>query len=549
MLEGFVPWPADLAEAYRRAGYWRGVRLGDLPREWAARSGDRVAVVDGERRVTYAELAERVDRLAAALVDLGLAPQDRMVVQLPNVLEFVELTLACFRTGVLPVMALPPHREHEIAYLVDHAEAVAYAIPARLRGFDHQQLARNVRAKSPGLRHVLVVGGDEAVDPAFTDLPAARDDAPAADPAALDRRRLAPSDVALFLLSGGTTGLPKLIPRTSDDYAYNLRRSGEVCGFGPDTVYLVALPVSHNFPLACPGVLGTLDAGGRVVLADSPDPDKAFPLVERERVTVTAVVPAVAIRWLDSPAKAASDLSSLRVLQVGGARVAPETARRIGPELGATCQQVFGMAEGLLNYTRLDDPDEVIVHTQGRPISPADELRIVDASDRPVPEGEPGELQTRGPYTLRGYYRAPEHNARAFTSDGFYRTGDVVRLRPDANLVVEGREKDLINRGGEKISAEEVENLVLAHPGVHQVAAVAMPDAALGERIAVYAVLRAGGSLALPELRAFLEEKRVARFKLPERLEVVEALPLTNVGKVDKKALREDVAARLAGRS
>ena len=352
-------------------------------------------------------------------------------------------------------------------------------------------------------------------------------------------------EVALFLLSGGTTGLPKLIPRTHNDYEYNSRGSGAVCGIGPDTVYLVVLPISHNFPLASPGLQSVLQAGGRVVLADTTDATEVFRLIEQERVTHTSVVPALAMRWMDAPERTHFDLSSLRVLQVGGAKLNAEPARRIRPTLGCQVQQVFGMAEGLLNYTRLEDPDEEVFTTQGRPCSADDEIRIVDEDGQDVPPGTPGELLARGPYTIRGYYNVPEHNLRAFTSDGYYRSGDVVRLSELGNLVVEGRAKDLINRGGEKISAEEIENLILAHPGVFNVAAVAMPDAILGERTCAYVILRPGATLTLPELVTFLLAQQIAKFKLPERLEVVDAFPLTSVGKVSKKELREDINRKL----
>jgi 2,3-dihydroxybenzoate-AMP ligase len=281
------------------------------------------------------------------------------------------------------------------------------------------------------------------------------------------------------------------------------------------------------------------------VLALSASPDTAFPVIERERVTITAQVPAVTIQWLDSPLREKHDLSSLRVLQVGGSRLPAEVAQRVKPLLGATVQQVFGMAEGLLNYTRLDDPDEVLWNTQGRPASEADEIRIVDWNGDPAAAGSPGELLTRGPYTIRGYYLAPEHNAKAFTADGFYRTGDVVRLTPSGNLSVEGRVKDLINRGGEKISAEEVENLILGHAAVQNVAVVAMPDRVMGEKVCAYVILRPEGALTLEELRLFMDRAGISRFKLPERLEIVERFPLTTVGKISKKDLREDIAAKL----
>jgi len=356
----------------------------------------------------------------------------------------------------------------------------------------------------------------------------------------LDASQPDPADVAVFLLSGGTTGLPKLIARTHDDYSYNARASAQLCRMDERTVYLVTLPASHNFPLACPGLLGTWLSGGRVVMLGSPDPATAFAAIEAEGVTITAAVPAVAQRWLAYAAEhGAAQLRTLEVLQVGGARLADEHARRVRPVLGATLQQVFGMAEGLLNYTRLDDPDEVICGTQGRPLSPGDEVRIVDAGGRDLPDGEPGALLTRGPYTPRGYYQAPEQNARAFTPDGWYASGDVVRRRPDGNLVVEGRDKDMINRGGEKISAEEVENLVYRTPGIAQVAAVAAPDADLGERVCVFVVPEPGAAVTLAAIRDAMAAVGVAKFKWPERLEIRAELPVTKVGKLDKKALRD----------
>jgi 2,3-dihydroxybenzoate-AMP ligase len=547
IAEGVVPWPDDLAAAYTERGWWRGLPLG--AELWAAadRHPDEVAVVDGDLRLTHRSLVARSDAAATRLAELGLGRGDRIVVQLPNCWQFVVLTLACLRAGVVPVMALPAHRRHELAYLAEHSEAAAIAVPGELRGFDHQAMAAELVAGSGVLRHVLVVADDVrpgSVD--LTDLCAEPGD-PAPYRARWDAEGPGSREVAVFLLSGGTTGLPKLIARTHDDYAYNARASAELCGLGEDTVYLTALPASHNFPLACPGIVGTLLAGGRVVLLGSPEPERAFAVVAAEGVTATAAVPAVAQRWLaHAEQHGAEQLTSLRLLQVGGARLADEVARRVRPVLGATLQQVFGMAEGLLNYTRLDDSDDVVCTTQGRPLSPGDEVRIVDETDRDLPDGVPGSLLTRGPYTPRGYYRAEEQNARAFTADGWYRSGDIVRRRPDGNLVVEGRDKDMINRGGEKISAEEVENLVYRLPEVAQVAAVAMPDRDLGERVALYVVLRPGATLALDDLRTAMADAEVARYKWPERLEIVDELLTTKVGKIDKKALREDLIARLA---
>ena len=536
VLEGTVPWPDDLARQYANAGWWRGRDLGTEIAAVAAARPDATALVDGATRISYRSLLARADALAARLARLGLRPGMRIVVQLPNCWPFVVLTLACLRSGIIPVMALPAHRRHELAYLCEHSEARALAVPDMLRGFDHQQLAEELLATSKTLKDVLVVGQDvrhQDLTELCTESQGAAGEATAPDPPDA-------AGVAVFLLSGGTTGLPKLIARTHNDYSYNARASAELCRLGEGTVYLVSLPASHNFPLACPGILGTLLSGGRVVMIPSPDPAGAFAAIEREGVTITAVVPAVAQRWLAHAAQYGSGaLRSLEVLQVGGARLADEHATRVKPVLGATLQQVFGMAEGLLNYTRLDDPDEVICGTQGRPLSPGDEVRVVDADGRDRPDGQPGALLTRGPYTPRGYYRAPEQNARAFTPDGWYASGDVVRRRPDGNLVVEGRDKDMINRGGEKISAEEVENLLYRMPGIAQVAAVAAPDAELGERICVFVVPEPAQVITLGAISDGMAAAGVARFKWPERLEIVAELPVTKMGKLDKKALRD----------
>jgi 2,3-dihydroxybenzoate-AMP ligase len=533
MTETF--YPAEVATRYRERGYWTGQSFGAALREWAGRCGDAVAVVDPARRVTYRELDARTDRLAAGFAAQGIAAGQRVVVQLPNVAEFFEVAFALFRVGAVPVFALPAHRRSELDYVCAHAEAVALVIPAVHAGFDHRNLAASARAAAPSLRKVFVAGDPGDTGIALSTVDAGRADLPDPDPAGL----------ALLQLSGGSTGLPKLIPRTADDYLYSVRASANICGLTQQSVYLCALPVAHNFPLSSPGVLGTLSAGGRVVLCPQPSPDTAFPLIERERVTITGLVPPLALLWLDSAARGTEhDLSSLELLQVGGAKLSAEAARRVTPTLGCRLQQVFGMAEGLVNYTRDDDPDDVVETTQGRPISPDDEIRVVDADDRDVPQGEIGHLLTRGPYTIRGYYEADAHNAVAFTEDGFYRTGDLVRLTPTGHLEVTGRAKDQINRGGEKVAAEEVENHLMAHPAVHDAAVVAAADPYLGERICAFVVPRAGANRPTGgQLRDWVRGRGLAAYKIPDTVKLVDEFPVTGVGKISKSALRAALTA------
>jgi 2,3-dihydroxybenzoate-AMP ligase len=544
-----VPWPPGLARRYRRAGYWLDRTLGATLWEVADRRSERIAIVDGTVRLTYGELTARADATAERLREIGLEPDDRLLVQLPNVWEFVVLTLGCFRSGIIPVMALPAHRRRELTHLASLSESRAIAVPDLLKDFDHQELAHALAGGLRDLEHVLVLG--DARDGAcplreLVEVPADPD----STRARVDAWDPDPDSPACFLVSGGTSGLPKLINRTHNDYLCNIRATAATVALGPEDVYLGTLPASHNFPLACPGILGILLVGGRAVMLPSPEPTRAFATVAREGVTVSAAVPAVAQRWIQHQEETGGEeFTSMRVLQVGGSRMPDEFARRVRPVLGCTLQQVFGMAEGLINTTRLDDPEEVICTTQGRPAHQADEVRVLDPTGNEVADGTPGALYTRGPYTPCGYYNAPEHNARSFLEGGWYGSGDIVVRRPDGNLIVQGRDKDMINRGGEKISAEEIESLVYQIEAVDMVAAVAMPDRVLGERLCLYLVPKPGHEVTLEAVREHLAKTGIAAFKLPERVELAVALPMTKVGKIDKRALRADISTRLADRA
>ncbi|MFF2650708.1 (2,3-dihydroxybenzoyl)adenylate synthase [Streptomyces sp. NPDC058045] len=540
MTETQLTWSEAESARYRAAGHWEGVTFGTRLRQAAARHGGRPALVDGERRWSYAELDAEADRVARGLRGLGIRRGDRVVVQLPNCAEFLLVWFGLQRLGAVPVHAMPGHRRREIGHLVRVAEAVACVVPDRYARFDHRGLLREIRAEQGPqgpLRHVVVVG-DPGTDDGFVSFESLRaHPSPGPD---TDDGGAAPGDTALLLLSGGTTGLPKLIPRTHDDYAYNARACAGICALDLSTVYLAVLPIGFNFTFACPGVLGTLLAGGTVVIAQDPSPQTAFDLVQREGVTLTSLTPPLVPHWMDEAGSGGWDLGSLAVVQVGGARLPEEQARRLGPALGVTVQQVFGMAEGLINLTRLDDPEDLICATQGRPASPDDEVLVVDADGRPVPDGTPGELLTRGPYTLRGYYRAEEYNRTAFTPGGHYRSGDVVRRLPTGHLVVVGRIKDQINRGGEKIAAAEVEEQLLTHPAVTAAALAGIADERWGERTVAFVVC-AGPAPGVREIAAHLRERGLADYKTPDEVVPVPALPLTAVGKVDKAALAEEL--------
>ncbi|MFC5359339.1 (2,3-dihydroxybenzoyl)adenylate synthase [Azospirillum himalayense] len=527
----FTPWPTAFAERYRAKGYWTGDPLTDVIDRHRGAAAEATAILCGERRFRYADLQRLSLRLATAFRARGLRPGDTALVRLPNRAEFYLVFFALLRCGVVPVNALNSHGVYELAAYARQIEPALAILPAA------DQALVTLMTQTVGAERLLLLGApsDDGVGGfAWADGDALAEDAdgpgPSADLAA------DPSGVAFFQLSGGSTGTPKLIPRTHDDYLYSVRRSVEICGLDETCRFLCALPAPHNFTLSSPGALGVFHAGGTVVMAGDPSPATCFPLIARHRVTWAALVPPMLSVWLEAAA-AAEDLSSLDVVQVGGAKLSPAVAERVPERLGCRLQQVFGMAEGLVNYTRLDDDPWTVVNTQGRPMSPDDEIRILDAAGHPVPPGTVGELWTRGPYTFRGYYKADAHNARVFDAEGFYCSGDLVSLAPGGNLVVCGRNKDQINRGGEKIDAQEVEDLLAAHPAVSHAAVVAMPDALMGERSCAFVIAPPGTKPS--ELRRFLRGQGLADFKLPDRFVFVPDLPKTAVGKVDKQTLRE----------
>ena len=517
-------WPPETAALYRARGYWRGVSFGDLLRDLAAEWPDRVAVT-GDSSLTYAALLDRAQAHARGFLAQGLVPGDRVIVQLPNIVAFFPTVFGLFLAGLLPVYALPAHRRTELAHFAARSGARGIITAPRHDGVDYPALVAEVRAEQPGLTHVFTSDALPVAD--HGDLP-----------------QVDPSSVAFLQISGGSTGLSKLIPRTHDDYIYSFRASAEICGLTPESVYLAALPVAHNFPMSSPGVFGTLAAGGRVVMAPNPAPETCFSLIAREGVTITGLVPPLAQLWLEAAPQTRHDLSSLAVLQVGGAKLAPEVAARIRPVLGCQLQQVFGMAEGLVNYTRLDDPNDIVIATQGRPISPDDEVLVLDDHGQPVADGQPGHLLTRGPYTIRAYHNDAAANARSFTPDGFYRTGDIVRQLPGGYLSVQGRAGDHINRAGEKISAEEVEDHLLAHPDIFDACVVSIPDAHLGERICAFVIPRGDTAPRAPQIKAFMRGRGIAAFKIPDQIVLTDSFQTTAVGKISRNTLRADLRRR-----
>lgn len=510
---------------------WEKLSLGEQLASWAKKYQDKVAVADSEEEISYKELDRRASQMAYAFLDNGIKPGDKVIVQLPNRISFVTVLFALARIGAVPIMALPAHRDAELEGITKLAEPTAYIVAERYLGFEYITMAMKLKKKFPCLKKVFV-DGEQGGDLLLSDLESEATELPTIDSYC----------TAVLLLSGGTTGVPKLIPRTHTDYMYNARMSAKRCRLNQDTVYLAALPVAHNFPLCCPGLLGTLDAGGKVVLSPTTSPDDILSRITEEKVTITALVPAMVnvcmemMEWDEE-----YDISSLEVLQVGGAILEDTLADKIIEEWPCKLMQVFGTAEGLLSFTRIDDEDAIVSRCQGTPVSPADEIKIVDLEDHEVAEGEYGELLSRGPYTIDGYYKAEAANKESFTEDGYYRTGDRAMRTAEGNLRMGGRMKEQINRAGEKIMPAEVEAYLCKHENIREAAVVGVPDEELGHRSCAFIMTEDGEEISLEEVHRYLAGLGVASYKFPDQLKNIEEWPLTSVGKINKKALAQMV--------
>jgi 2,3-dihydroxybenzoate-AMP ligase len=493
-------------------------------RLWAERSGNATAVVDRHESLSYQELLNRSERFASGLQGLGLVPGDRVVLQLPNRVVSLALLFGCVLRGCIPVLALPANRETEIEHLCSVSGAKWLFVPDKSAGYDYHGLGAAITQRMPGIE--LAVIGDSS-----TFRTVAAIDGDPIDDAAPD-----PNSPLFLLLSGGTTGLPKLIPRSHSRYIYQFVQASERCEFNTNTRYLAALSMCHNLPLACAGILGVLECGGSVIMTETPSPDEAFPLIARHQATDTALVPALAKLWIEASEWFPSDLSSLRTVCVGGAMYSPDDAEKTARALSCTVQQAYGMTEGLLTLTKPSDSPAIAHSTQGSPLVPADDAPIVGDNGQPVGTDEEGELLWKGPYLMDGYYNNEAATQESFTADGYFITGDLAKRDTEGNIQITGRTKNIINRAGEKFSAEEVEAVIKLMPGVSDACVCALPDDRLGECTCAFVVTR-GATLQLKDVRLFFTEKQIAPYKHPDRIEFRKELPLTAIGKVDTKAL------------
>ena len=543
-IEGFEPYRPEDVERYVARRWWLGLTWGDMFDKATDLYPQKMGLVDDSTRLTYRQLREKVDKLAVGLIELGIHKRDFVLLQLPNWHEFIIAFYALQKAGAIVVLLIARHGLSEINYLCSLTEPVAWIGPDRYKNTDYMQLIKGVRESNRSLKHVLSAraGANEGAIPLASLID--RGPLSAAHLEALAARRPNPMEVSIILPTGGTTGLPKAVPRTHNDYIASVEYHTKAWEMTSDDVVLTAAPVGHAQAIHN-GVGGAFFNYATYVLTDSTDPEDICKVIDREKVTAFPTVPALIQRIVSLPNLKEYNLASLKKLYGGGAPSTPELVRSIYEKLGCTFTNALGSSEGPASVTRSGADLDTICNTVGLKDCPYAQVRIIDLYGQEVPPNKEGELITKGPNIFSGYFKSPEENREVFTRDGFFRTGDLAKMDESGTLTITGRIKETILRGGETLSAIGIERLIGSHPSVAEVAVIGMPDKVLGERICAYIKLKAGSTLAFDDLVAYLRGIGASVLQLPERVEFIETIPLTNIGKTDKKALKEDIKKKL----
>lgn len=524
----------ELKERYRRL--WPQRTVCDLLDAQADRRGAHPALSDAEQQFTFQQLRDRVDQVARGLLGLGIAAGDRVAIHLPNCAEYIIAVLAIARIGAISVLLHLPYRESELDYALPLTAPQAAIIPGAYRGHDYPGMYARLQQRCPELRHLIVVGAEPPAG-------AVRFDRLRQDLATdLAPRRPDPDAVFCMCFTSGTTGNPKAAMHTHNTMlaAFNCR---DLWGMEAGDTILVPSPLSHTAPLGVGLLMMMLYAGGHALIMERWDCSAAIGAIERHQVNYLIGPPAYLVDIANTPDLDPRRLRSIKSLLYAGAPCPIEVARSLRSQLACQISTVYGTTEtGFLTCTRFDDDLETVCTTIGRPI-PHLEFALRDPDGHPVPAGQVGELWVRGPNLFIGYYRRPEATAARFDEQGWLRTGDLMYSNPWGNFHYMGRADDLINRGGMKIDPREVEEVLLTHPAIREAAVVSMPDHRLGERPCAFVVARDQAAIDLAAVVAYLTDRGLAKYKLPDRLEQVDGLPYTFTGKLQRNVLRERLRA------
>lgn len=543
-VDGFEPYRPEDAEKYNKYRWWLGITWGDMFDKATDLYPDKESLVDDTNRFTYRQLRTKVDCLAVGFMNLGIGERDFVLLQIPNWHEYVVVFYALQKIGAIPVLLIARHGLAEILHIAELSSPVAWIGPQRYRNTEYLPMLQKVTAKNKTLTRLISVRSQN--DTAFTPLESliGPGEPAAAELEALAERRPDPMEVSMILLTGGTTGLPKAVPRTHNDYIASVEYHSRAWEITSEDVLLSAAPVSHAQGMHN-GVGSAFLNFAKYVITDSTDAEDICRVIEREKVTAFPTVPALVQRIVTLENLGDYNLRSLKKIYAGGAPSTPELVKSVYGRIGCKFINTLGAAEGLGSMTRLNADIETICTTVGQKDCPYSQYKVIDPEGRELPPGQEGELIAKGPNIFTGYFKSAEDNRMAFTGDGFFKTGDLAKIDNSGTMTITGRIKETILRGGETISAVAIERLISSHPNVAETAVIGMPDKVFGERICAYICLKAGTTLTFEELIAYLKGIGASVLQLPERVEFIEGIPLTKIGKADKKVLKEDIRKKL----
>jgi 2,3-dihydroxybenzoate-AMP ligase len=545
LLKGFTPYKKEDAEKYNRLRWWAGLTFGDILDKAADIYPNKEALVDGKRRLSYSQVREMANRLAVSLMELGVRATDRVLIQLPNWNEFVYSYFGLQKIGAIPVLLIDRYRQYEIGHLFHLTGATCWIVPEKYKKMDYLPIINDVLRNNPKIKNIVLVRGKK--HKGLFNLERLTEDAEITgrNLGQLAKRRPDPMQVAHMGPTGGTTGLPKVVPRTHNDYLCRIEYAARALELTNNDIMLIAAPIGHDLAFSL-GLCVSLFTFGKVVMLDSREPEDICRTIQREKVTAVAWTPTFVSRLINFEGLGKYDLSSLKKMYCGGGASPPQLIRDATKKLGCIYVNAYGGTEGMKAQTRLDDDIESACRSVGKPACPYDIYKIVDQNGKGLPPNTQGELVIKGPGIFTGYYNAPEENKKAFDKNGFFKTGDVAMIDDSGNITLTGRIREMINRGGESISAVEIENLIADHPDVAAVAVVAMPDPVMGEKVCAYIQSKPGAKIDFEGVISFLKSKRASVLQLPERIEFVGSLPLTKSRKVDKRSLVEDIKKKIS---
>jgi non-ribosomal peptide synthetase component E (peptide arylation enzyme) len=545
LLEGVTPYKKEDAEKYNTLRWWAGLTFGDILDRAADIHPDKEAFVDRQTRLTYGETREKTNKLAIGLMDLGIQPLDRVLVQLPNWNEFVFAYFAVQKIGAIPVLLIDRYRQFEINHLISLTGATSWIVASRYKKTDYIPIITDVLKEHPDVTHVITVRGEGDQRP-FASLERLIEESALTEDnlARLASRRPDPMQVAHMGPTGGTTGAPKIVPRTHNSLITGTEYCSKSWDQTSEDITLLAGPIGHDLTFS-KGFLGSIFTCGKVVFLDSTDDKEICETIEKEKITSIIWVPTLAQKMLQYKDINKHDLSTLKKMHSAGGASHPDLVKEVTEKLHMKFYNGYGATEGMTTITRTIDSLETICTTVGRPTCPYDTYKVIDPEGNELPTHKEGELVLKGPGVFTGYYNNPEENKAVFTQDGFFRTGDVAKINEKGFITLTGRIKEMINRGGESISATQIESLITRHPDVAAVAVIPMPDPLMGERVCAYVQPKAGAKLSFEEIISFLKGEKASVLQLPERIEFIETMPHTGAEKVDKRSLRQDIEKKL----